>query len=185
MVWIIVLVIVLALGAWVIGAYNGLIRYRNYVEEGYSQIDVQLQRRNDLIPNLVNVVKGYAKHESETLEAVIKARQQLVQLPKDADPETVNALSNELSGALSRLMAVSEAYPDLKANTNFLNLQEELTSTENKIGNSRQFYNSSVTTYNNKLQVFPTNIIANMLGFEKKAYLDIAPEARNVPVVEF
>lgn len=185
MVWIVVLVIVLALGAWGIGSYNGLIRYRNYVEEGYSQIDVQLQRRNDLIPNLVNVVKGYAKHESETLENVIKARQQLVQLPKDADPETVNALSNELSGALSRLMAVSEAYPDLKANTNFLNLQEELTSTENKIGNSRQFYNSSVTTYNNKLQVFPTNIIANMLGFEKKAYLDIEPEARNVPVVEF
>lgn len=177
--------LIVGLALWVVSIYNGLIKYSNRVDEGFSQIDVQLQRRNDLIPNLVSTVKGYAKHESETLESVVKARQQLVSLPSDATPEQINELSNELSGSLSRLLAVSESYPDLKANTNFLQLQEELTSTENKIANSRKYYNSVVVQYNNKVEMFPSSIIANYSNYTKKPYLEVAPEVRDVPKVEF
>lgn len=185
---ILVLVVVgtLVLGvAWYFVTYNSLVKSSTYVDEGFSQIDVQLQRRNDLIPNLVSTVKGYASHESGTLEAVVAARQQLISLPKDATPEQVNVLSNELSGSLSRLLAVSEAYPDLKANTNFLQLQEELTSTENKISAARSYYNKLVASYNNKVKMVPSNIVANMAGYTVKEFLETPAEERKVPTVSF
>ena len=181
-----VLVGVLVIGvAWYFATYNSLVKSSTYVDEGFSQIDVQLQRRNDLIPNLVSTVKGYASHESGTLEAVVAARQQLINLPKDATPEQVNALSNELSGSLSRLLAVSEAYPDLKANTNFLQLQEELTTTENKISAARSYYNKLVASYNNKVKMVPSNIVANMAGYTVKEFLETPAEERKVPTVSF
>lgn len=181
-----VLVGVLVIGvAWYFATYNSLVKSSTYVDEGFSQIDVQLQRRNDLIPNLVSTVKGYASHESGTLEAVVAARQQLINLPKDATPEQVNALSNELSGSLSRLLAVSEAYPDLKANTNFLQLQEELTATENKISAARSYYNKLVASYNNKVKMVPSNIVANMAGYTVKEFLETPAEERKVPTVSF
>ena len=181
-----VLVGVLVIGvAWYFATYNSLVKSSTYVDEGFSQIDVQLQRRNDLIPNLVSTVKGYASHESGTLEAVVAARQQLINLPRDATPEQVNALSNELSGSLSRLLAVSEAYPDLKANTNFLQLQEELTTTENKISAARSYYNKLVASYNNKVKMVPSNIVANMAGYTVKEFLETPAEERKVPTVSF
>lgn len=181
-----VLVGVIVIGvAWYFATYNSLVKSSTYVDEGFSQIDVQLQRRNDLIPNLVSTVKGYASHESGTLEAVVAARQQLINLPKDATPEQVNALSNELSGSLSRLLAVSEAYPDLKANTNFLQLQEELTTTENKISAARSYYNKLVASYNNKVKMVPSNIVANMAGYTVKEFLETPAEERKVPTVSF
>ena len=182
---IIFLVVVVALVGWYFSTYNTLIRKRSYVDEAFSQVDVQLQRRNDLIPNLVNTVKGYASHESDTLEAVIKARQQLISLPKDATPEQVNAMSNQLSGSLSRLMVVSEAYPDLKANENFNQLQGQLVNTEDKIAVSRSLYNSSVTTYNRAIQTVPTNIVAGMANFEARKLLETPQESRAVPTVQF
>lgn len=185
MVLLIFLVIVVALVGWYFSTYNKLVQKRTYVEEAYSQIDVQLHRRNDLIPNLVNTVKGYAAHESETLEAVIKARQQLISLPTDATPEQVDALSQHLSGSLSRLLAVSEAYPELKANENFLRLQEQLVGTEDKIAVTRSLYNSSVTTYNLAIQTVPNNIVAGIGKFEKKALLEAPQEARVAPTVQF
>lgn len=182
--WIILgLLIIIAL-AWV-SIYNKLIRVRNGVEGSFSQVDVQLQRRNDLIPNLVETVKGYAKHESETLQAVIKARQQMVDLPADATPEQINQTSNELSGALSRLMVVVEQYPELKANTNFLQLQESLEDTENKIAVARQLYNSSVQQYNQSIQTVPNNIVAGLHHFEMKKYLEAPQEAKMAPKVSF
>lgn len=186
MIFFLVVVGILVLGvAWYFSTYNSLVKSSTYVDEGFSQIDVQLQRRNDLIPNLVSTVKGYASHESGTLEAVVAARQQLINLPKDATPEQVNALSNELSGSLSRLLAVSEAYPDLKANTNFLQLQEELTSTENKISAARSYYNKLVASYNNKVKMVPSNIVANMAGYTVKEFLETPSEERKVPTVSF
>lgn len=182
-VWVIVVVVVLGLG-W-IGIYNNLIKRRNWVDEAFSQIDVQLQRRNDLIPNVVNTVKGYAAHESETLEAVVEARRQMVNLPADASPEQVNAMSNQLTGALSRLLAVAEQYPDLKANTNFLQLQQTLETLEQQIATSRQLYNSSATQYNTTIQSVPNNIVAGVHGFDKKALLEAPAEAREVPQVQF
>ena len=182
---VIFLVIVVALVGWYFSTYNQLVQKRTYVEEAYSQIDVQLHRRNDLIPNLVNTVKGYAAHESETLEAVIKARQQLISLPTDATPEQVDALSQHLSGSLSRLLAVSESYPELKANENFLRLQEQLEGTEDKIAVTRSLYNSSVTTYNLAIQTVPNNIVAGIGKFEKKALLEAPQEARDAPTVQF
>lgn len=180
---VLAIVVVLAIG-W-FGIYNRLIRLRNWVEEAFSQIDVQLQRRNDLIPNLVNTVKGYATHERGTLEAVTEARQQLINLPPDADPEVVNNLSNQLTGALSRLLAVSESYPELKANTNFLQLQSTLEETEKQIATARQLYNSSVTQYNNAVETIPNSIIAGVHGFMRKAVLETPAEARQVPEVNF
>lgn len=181
---VVVLLILFMVGGY-ISIYNKLVQKRTYVEEAYSQIDVQLHRRNDLIPNLVSTVKGYAAHESETLEAVIKARQQLISLPTDATPEQVNALSQQLSGSLSRLLAVSESYPELKANENFLRLQDQLVGTEDKIAVTRSLYNSSVTTYNLAIQTVPNNIVAGFGKFEKKALLEAPQEARVAPTVQF
>ncbi|MCR8969542.1 LemA family protein [Facklamia sp. 7083-14-GEN3] len=181
----ILLGIVVVVALFWVGAYNNLIKARNGVEGSFSQIDVQLQRRNDLIPNLVETVKGYAKHERETLENVTKARQQLINLPADASPEIVNSKSNSLTSALSRLLVVSEQYPDLKANSNFQELQRSLEDTENKIAVSRQLYNSSVQTYNEKVQVFPNNVVAGVHGFGEKNYLEAPEAARKAPQVSF
>lgn len=182
--WII-LAIVVILVIWGISAYNGLIRLRTWVKEAWAQIDVQLQRRNDLIPNLVETVKGYAKHEQDTLTKVIEMRNQLTNMGSAASPQEVMEVSNQLTGALKTIFALSEAYPDLKANTNFLNLQEELTNTENKISYARQLYNSSEAKYNIKLQTIPTNIIAGIGGFTQEQMLETPAEDRKVPEVKF
>lgn len=180
-----ILVIVL-LAIFVIGLYNGLQRKKLNAENAWSDIDVQLKRRHDLIPNLVNTVKGYATHESETLEAVTSARNMAV--GAHGIGEQVGA-ENMLTQALGRLMAVSEAYPDLKANTNFLQLQEELTSTENKIGFSRQHYNRSVNGYNEATKVFPSNLVAGMFGFSELEFFELdaaeAAAVKQAPKVEF
>jgi len=170
-----------------IGIYNGLVRLRNQVKNAWAQIDVQLKRRYDLIPNLVDTVKGYVKHERETLESVTNARNMAQQLSSGGG--SVGARSKaemELSSALGRLLVVVEAYPDLKANQNFLALQEELTSTENKISFSRQFYNDSVLRLNNQTQMFPSNIIANITGFKAEEFFEVtATEERKAPKVNF
>ncbi|MDO5553224.1 MAG: LemA family protein [Planctomycetia bacterium] len=184
----------LVLFSLVVSIYNGLVQRRNQYKNAYSQIDVQLKRRYDLIPNLVETAKGYLKHERETLEAVVQARGAAVGAGKEAaanpgDPAAMKALAGaegELGGALSRLLVVCEAYPDLKANQNMLALQEELTSTENKIAFARQAYNDSVMNYNNSREVFPSNIIAGMFNFAAAALLEIEnAEERNVPKVSF
>jgi LemA protein len=180
---IIVLVILAALVLYIIVVYNRLIRSRNQIENSWSQIDVQLKRRLDLIPNLIETVKGYAGHERATLEAVITARNAAIAAPDT--PEAQSAVENQLTGALRQLFALGEAYPDLKANQNFLALQEELTATEGRVAYARQFYNDSVLKYNNKLQVFPTVIIAKMLNFERREYFQADEAARAVPTVEF
>ena len=183
-VYIIVGIVVLLLFIF-IGIYNSLVRLRNQVSNSWSQIDVQLKRRHDLIPNLMETVKGYMKHERETMEAVTNARN----LAQGAIGKGVGAQSKaegELSGALSRLLAVVENYPDLKANQNFLVLQEELTSTENKISFSRQFYNDSVLGYNNKTQMFPSNVVANVTGFKAGEFFEVEVAAeREAPKVSF
>jgi LemA protein len=180
---IIVLVILAALVLYVIVVYNRLIRSRNQIENSWSQIDVQLKRRLDLIPNLIETVKGYASHERATLEAVITARNAAIAAPDT--PAAQSAVENQLTGALRQLFALGEAYPDLKANQNFLALQEELTATEGRVAYARQFYNDSVLKYNNKLQVFPTVVIAKMLNFERREYFQADEAARTVPTVEF
>ena len=180
---IIVIAVVVILAGLVIVSYNGLVRSRNQVENAWSQIDVQLKRRLDLIPNLVETVKGYAAHERETLEAVVNARNASISAP-DTPPAQAEA-SNMLSGALGKLFALSEAYPDLKANQNFLALQEELTATEGRVAYARQFYNDSVLTYDNKLESFPTVIIAKVFNFEPKEYFEAEEQARVAPTVEF
>jgi LemA protein len=168
-----------------VAMYNGLVRVRNQVKNAWAQIDVQLKRRYDLIPNLVETAKGYMKHERGTLEAVTKARNLAQQLSNAGAGERSKA-EGELSSALSRLLAVVESYPDLKANQNFLALQEELTSTENKISFSRQYYNDSVLNYNNKIQMFPTNIMAGMMGFKANEFFEVTlPEERAAPKVSF
>jgi LemA protein len=169
---------------WLIGIYNVLVRLRNEVKNAWSQIDVQLKRRYDLIPNLVETVKGYAGHERQTLEAVIQARQQAINIT-DSVVDKAKA-ENMLSQTLRSLFAVSENYPDLKANQNFLALQEELTSTENKISFSRQYYNDSALTYNNKTEMFPSNIVAGMFSFKRADFFEVeAPEQREAPKVSF
>jgi LemA protein len=183
-VWIIIAIIVILL-AILGGNYNGLVGRRNQVKNAWAQIDVQLKRRHDLIPNLVETVKGYAKHERETFEMVTKARNLAQQLSSAGAGERGKA-EGELSVALGRLLAVAEAYPELKANQNFLALQEELTSTENKISFSRQFYNDSVLKYNNKTQMFPSNIIAGMFSFKAGEFFEVSvPEQREAPKVSF
>ena len=168
---------------WVVGIYNGLVRLRNQVKNAWSQIDVQLKRRHDLIPNLVETVKGYAGHEKSTLEGVTQARARAVSA--NGVGEQAQA-EQELSGALGRLMLVVEQYPDLKANQNFLGLQEELTSTENRIGFSRQHYNDSVMVYNTKIQSFPPNIIAGMFNFGEEEFFELEDAAaREAPKVAF
>jgi len=180
---IVVLVILVVLVLFIIGIYNALIRLRNQVDNAWSQIDVQLKRRHDLIPNLVETAKGYMKHERGTFEAITEARS------KAMGAKTVSEASKAegaLGEALSKFMLVVENYPDLKANTNFLAVQEELTSTENKISFARQSYNDQVLFFNNKIQMFPSNIIANMFGFAKRDFFEIeAPAEREVPKVSF
>jgi len=184
---LIVLLVVGGLGllviGWLILTYNGLVRLRNGVRNAWAQIDVQLRRRYDLIPNLVETVKGYAKHERETFESVVKARQAGI----DASSVKEQGLAeNMITGALRKLFALSEAYPDLKANQNFLALQEELASTENKVGFARQYYNDAVQTFNTRQQMFPANMIARMMGFEPSDFFEIEEaEVREAPKVEF
>ena len=184
--WAVIVAVVIG-GIFLLGVsiYNRLVKLRNWTEESFSQVDVQLQRRNDLIPNLVETVKGYSAHEKETLQAVVSARQQMVALPSDATPEQINAMSNQLTGALSRLLAVAESYPDLKANTNFIELQRSLEETEDNIAKARQIYNSSIGQYNTTIQMFPNSLVAGFGGFTTKAYLQAPAEAREVPKVSF
>ena len=179
---IIGLIILVVLGLYVMSAYNGLVKERNKVKTNWSQIDVVLKRRNDLIPNLVETVKGYAKHEKETLDAVIKARNTYVSATL---PEEQMKAAGEITQALNKIMALSEAYPDLKANTNFTELQKELTETEDKITFARQFYNDSVYGYQNKIEMFPTNIIASLFGFKPFAFFEANESEREVPKVSF
>ncbi|HKH26128.1 MAG TPA: LemA family protein [Acidimicrobiia bacterium] len=175
-----VLVVLLIL-VFILG-YNGLVRLRNRIDNAWSQIDVQLKRRYDLIPNLVETVKGYASHERQVLENVTQARANAINAQGPAQQADAE---NMLSGALKSLFAVAEAYPDLKANQNFLSLQEELTSTEDRVAYARQFYNDSVLSYNNKLQTFPRNVIAGMFNFEKREYFEGEPEATGPVRVQF
>lgn len=180
---IVVVVILVLLALWAIASYNGLIRTKNQVDNAWSQIDVQLKRRIDLVPNLVETVKGYAAHEKSTLEAVVNARNSAIAAP--STPAGQAAADNQLTGALRQLFALSEAYPDLKANANFLALQEELTSTEGRVAYARQFYNDSVLRYNNRIQSFPSVILANMLKFTSRDYFETDAASREVPKVQF
>jgi LemA protein len=180
---IIVIVLVVLIIGWLILAYNGLIRLRNQVENAWSQIDVQLKRRLDLIPNLVETVKGYAAHERQTLEAVINARNAAIAAP-DTPQEQAQA-DNMLTGALRQVFALGEAYPDLKANQNFLSLQEELTATEGRVAYARQFYNDSVLDYNTKIEQFPTVFYARILNFDRREYFEAEEAAGTVPNVSF
>lgn len=182
MVWIILSVILIIIIILVV-LYNGIVSQRNLVDEAASQIDVQLQRRADLLPNLLETVKGYAKHERETLTTVTQMRAAISD-PNASLADKVKA-DNQLSGALSHLFAVSENYPDLKANQNFLSLQEELTNTENKVAFSRQNYNSNVMAYNNKLQTFPSNVIAKFGNFPVRDYLEAPEGSKEVPKMKF
>ena len=193
---IVIAVIVLILVFWVIGGYNGLVRGRNAYKNAFAQIDVQLQRRFDLIPNLVETAKAYMAHERQTLEAVVQARGAAMSglsaaQAKPGDPVAMQKLSEGqgvLNSALGRLLAVAEAYPDLKANQNMMQLTEELTSTENKVAFSRQAFNDAVMTYNNRRESFPTNVLAGMFGFDPAAQLEIPPEhpeVREAPKVQF
>ena len=180
--WIILaLIVVLAIVA--IGAYNGLIRGRNQVENAWSQIDVQLKRRIDLIPNLVETVKAYAAHEKDTLDAVIRARNAAIAAPDT--PAGQSEANTQITGALRQLFALSEAYPDLKANQNFLALQEELTATEGRVAYARQYYNDAVLGYNNKLESFPTVFFARAMKFQKREYFEADEASREVPKVGF
>ncbi|WP_332631079.1 LemA family protein [Halalkalibacter flavus] len=175
------LIIVLVL-FWV-SSYNSLVKYRNWVEESWAQIDVQLKRRFDLIPNLVETVKGYAKHEQETLAKVVELRNQIT-APGNSRQEQIEA-NNELSGALRQLFALREAYPDLKASNNFNMLQEELSGTENKIAYARQLYNKTVMEYNTKIQSIPTNLVASVHNFSRRDMLEIPTEQRENVKVQF
>ncbi|HVT45703.1 MAG TPA: LemA family protein [Thermoanaerobaculia bacterium] len=180
---VILLLIVVAL-FFVVGLYNALVRARNEVKNAWSQIDVQLNRRHDLIPNLVETVKGYMTHERETLEAVTRARQQAVNVSGNLEDKA--RVENVLSQTLRSLFAVAENYPELKANQNFLALQEELTSTENKISFARQYYNDSVLRLNNRIEMFPANLIAGRFNFEKAQFFEVeTPEARQAVKVQF
>lgn len=179
---IIVGIIVLFLVIFVIATYNGLVNLRNKVQDQWAQIDVLLKRRADLIPNLVETVKGYAGHEKETLNAVIEARNKSVTANT---PEAEMQASGELTQALSKLFALSEAYPDLKANTNFMQLQNDLTDTEDKIAHARQFYNDSVLLYKNKLEMFPSNLVASMFGFKPEAFFEATETEKETPKVQF
>ncbi len=180
-VWIVIALVVLA-GLYLLLTYNGLVSKRNRIENAWSQIDVQLKRRLDLIPNLVETVKGYAAHEKETLDAVIKARNAAMSA---AGPHDAAAAENQVTGALRQLFALSESYPDLKANQNFLQLQEELTATEGRVAYARQFYNDSVLAYNEAIQKVPANLIAGRMGFRAREYFEADEAARDVPTIDF
>ena len=180
--WII-LIILAVVAVFVVGIYNGLIQFRNRCNNSWAQVDVQLRRRYDLIPNLVETVKGYAQHEKETFQKVTDARAQALNAGTVQDQ---GQAENMLTGALKSLFAISENYPELKANQNFMMLQEELAGTESKIAYARQFYNDTVMKFNTKQQVFPSNIIANMFNFQEKEYFEIEePEAKEPVKVKF
>lgn len=179
---IIIAVVVLLIVMWFAATYNTLVRLRNATKEQWAQIDVLLKRRTDLIPNIVETVKGYAAHEKDTLDAVISARSKAVNASSPAD---AMAAQGELTKALGRLMVLSEAYPDLKANTNFMNLQEELKNTEDKIAYARQFYNDAVLSYKNKIEMFPSSIIAGMCNFKPEPFFEVAEAEKEVPKVQF
>ena len=176
--------IVIVLGLYVVGLYNGLVKGRNEVKNAWSSIDVQLKRRHDLIPNLLETVKGYAAHEKGTLDAVVRARQQAVSF--SGSVEERGRVENALTQSLRSLFAVAEAYPDLKANQNFLSFQEELSSTENKIGFSRQYYNDAAMRYKNSVEMFPGNIVAGMFAFVPEPFFQLEEAGdRAVPQVQF
>ncbi len=190
----VVLVVLFIIAMWVMGVYNKLISLQNRYENAFSQIDVQLKRRHDLIPNLVNVAKGYMEHEKETLEAVIQARNQAISATSKASANPGNdtamqelgAAESNLNGALGRLLMIAESYPDLKANENMMMLQEELTSTENKVSFARQGYNDAATSYNTTREQFPANMISGMFGFDHARLFEIDEAAhREAPKVEF
>lgn len=182
----IILIIVIAVLAiiilWFLGVYNKLIVLRNRVKDQFHQIDVQLQRRSDLIPNLVATVKGYAKHEEETLENVVKARSNYASANTPTDKMEA---ANELSSCVNKLLMLQEAYPELKANTNFLQLQDDLKDTEDKVSISRQFYNDAVLKYNNAIAVIPNNIVAALFHFKEEPFFEASSEDRKAPKVEF
>lgn len=182
--WILIIgiIIVILLIVFIISLYNGLVKAKNRVKNAWAQIDVQLNRRADLIPNLIETVKGYAAHEKTIFDDVTKARSGLMNANTVKDIEEAN---NNLSGTLKTLFAVAENYPDLKANENFKELQKQLAETEDKIAYSRQFYNDTVYKYNNKCQTFPSNLFANAFGFKEADFFEVAGEARTVPKVEF
>ena len=191
--WVVPIGIALILFLWAGAVYNALVKLKNFYENAWAQIDVQLERRYDLIPDLVETGKGIMKHERETLEAVIQARNSAVAAKAQnssniGDPDSMGALISAeagLQGALGNLFALSESYPDLKANQNMLQLQEEMTSTENKIAFARQAFNDSVTSYNNKRETFPSNIIAGAFGFNDKSLYEVREEKREKVAVKF
>jgi LemA protein len=179
---LIVLLIIVVILLWFFSYYNRVIRYENQIDNAWAQIDVQLKRRADLIPNLMETVKGYMSHERQTLENVTKARSAI--MTAKSPQESINA-DNMLTGALKTLFAVAESYPDLKANQNFLQLQDELTHTEDKIAYSRQHFNDTVLTFNNTIETFPGNIFANMMGKKERQMLQIPEASKEVPKVSF
>ena len=182
-VWLIVVLVILVLVVlWFLETYNSLVRLRNRVMDQWAQIDVQLKRRADLIPNLVETVKGYAKHEKGTLEDVVKARNSFVNA---STPEEEMSLSGELTKAVGKLFALTESYPELKADKNFLSLQNDLRDAEDKISLMRQFYNDTVLSYNNKIEVIPSNFVAKMGGFQKKTFFEVSDADRETPKVSF
>ena len=188
---IVLAIIVFASFSWIKGQYNGFVTLDEEVSTAWSNVENQYQRRLDLIPNLVNTVKGYAEHEKETLSAVIEARSKATQIQLKVEDlnenslKKLNSVQGELSSALSRLMMVAERYPDLKANTNFRDLQVQLEGTENRIAVERRNFNNMAKTYNTKIRQFPSNILASMFGFEKKSYFEASAGAESAPKVEF
>lgn len=181
MMWII-LAIIVVLVIWVITSYNGLVRSRMQTKESWSQIDVQLKRRNDLIPNLIETVKSYSSYEGKTLEKIAELRAQIAQAKSPAE---AMAASDQLTKQVSSIFAVAENYPDLKANASFVKLQDELTNTENKISYSRQLYNTTTSNYNIKLETFPSNIVAKLFGFKAADFLETPEDEKEVPKVSF
>ena len=177
----IIIAVIVIIGAWLVGIYNGFVKAKNNCEESYSTMDVYLKKRYDLVPNLVETVKGYAKHESETFEKIVKARSMI------GSASTVEERAegeNQLTGALKSLFAVAEAYPELQANQNFMDLQGQLQTLESEIAESRKYYNATVKTYNNKVEMFPSNLIATVFHFERKPMFEVnsAEERQNVKV---
>ena len=189
--WIIPVAIVVVIVLWAIGGYNGMVKMDEQVQNSWANVETQYQRRADLIPNLVSTVKGYAKHEQQTLEDVVKARSEATQLKVDAEnltPEKLAAFQKAQSGvssALGRLLAVAENYPDLKANQNFLELQSQLEGTENRITVARKDFNDTAKSYNQAIRQFPKNILAGLFGFEKKSYFEAEAGSEKAPKVEF
>ncbi len=183
LIFVVILVALAVVVIFLIATYNGLVKLRNRIEAAWAQIDVQLKRRYDLIPNLIETVKGYATHERTTLESVIAARNRAMSAPSGSHEQA--EAENAITGALRQIFALSEAYPDLKANQNFAQLQEELTTTEDRIAYSRQFFNDSVLKYNNKIEVFPAVLLANAMGFKAREYFEADDDSRGPVQVKF